>query len=142
MLKILLYIDINQLGYRLNFLDRAIAYAQALEGEFLLLTVLPDYNSYFVSPLLPEHFAEKAHAKALEALEEFAVRYIPEELVKNLIIRYGLIHTEILAVAEEEQVNLIFLNSDRAEPVDYLLGRIEGRINRRAPCDIVLLRDR
>ncbi len=137
MLKILLYVDVNQLEYKLNFIDRAIAYARALDGQFLLMTVLPDYGSYFVSPLLPEYFTQQAEAKVREALQEFAARYLPEALRSNVTLRYGLAHTQILAVAEEEQVDLIFLNRDRPEPVDYLLGTMEGRVNRRAPCDII-----
>ena len=142
MLKILLYVDVNQLDYNLNFLNRAIAYASALNGKFLLMTVLPDYDSYFLSPLLPDQFKEKADAKVREALEEFVARYLPEVLMENIILRYGLVHTQILAVAEEEKVDLIFLNCDRAEPVDYLLCTIEGRVNRRAPCDIMFFHRR
>jgi nucleotide-binding universal stress UspA family protein len=137
MWKVLLYIDVNKLGSKLSFLERAVAYGRALQGQFLVMTVMPDYRSYFVSPLLPEHFAEKAHAKAVEALDEFATHHIPDELIDSVTIRYGLPHTQILAVAEEEQVDLIFLNADRAEPVDYLLGTMESRINRRASCDVM-----
>jgi hypothetical protein len=75
------------------------------------MTVLPDYGSYFVSPLLPEHFTEKADAKVREALQEFVARYLPEELMHHVTLRYGLAHIQILAVAEEEQVNLIFLKA-------------------------------
>ncbi|NBD17356.1 MAG: universal stress protein [Cyanobacteria bacterium] len=137
MRKVLLYIDVNQLGSKLSFLERAVAYVRALEGQFLVMTVMPDYQAYFVSPLLPEQFAEKAHAKAIAALDEFATRYLPDELIDSVMIRYGLPHTQILAVAEEEQVDLIFFNADRPEPVDYLLGTMESRVNRHAACDVM-----
>jgi len=58
-------------------------------------------------------------------------------LVAGLSVRHGLTHTEILAVAEEEQVDLIFLGADRPEPIDYLLGTIAGRVMRQAPCDVM-----
>lgn len=136
--KILLYIDVNQLGSRKpRFLDRAIDYAKALDGEFVVLTVLADYRSYFVSPLLPEHFAEKAHAKAVEALDDFASHYIPDDLIGCVTVRYGAIHTQILAAAEEERVDLIFVSTERPEPVDYLMGTMENRVNRRASCDVM-----
>ena len=137
MVKVLLPIDINQLESKLTFLDRAIAYINAFEGQFIVMTVMADYGAYFVSPLLPENFIEKAQAKALESLETFANHHIPKDLVAGLRVRYGLAHVEILAVAEAEQVDLIFLEADRPEPVDYLLGTIAGRIIRHAPCDVM-----
>ncbi len=142
MLKVLLPIDINQLDAKLTFLDRAIAYIKAFEGQFVIMTVMADYGAYFVSPLLPENFIEKAQAKALESLETFANHHIPKDLVADLRVRHGLPHAEILAVAKEEQVDLIFLEADRPEPVDYLLGTIAGRIIRHAPCDVMFFHSR
>ncbi|MGD1948991.1 MAG: universal stress protein [Leptolyngbyaceae cyanobacterium] len=137
-LKVLLPIDINQLEAKLTFLDRAIAYIKALEGQFIVMTVMADYGGYFVSPLLPDDFVEKARAKALKSLETFTGQNIPSELVAGLKVRYGSTHTEIIDVAEKEKIDLIFLGAERPEPVDYLLGTAEGRIMRHAPCDIVL----
>lgn len=138
MFKVLLPIDINQLEAKVPFLDRAIVYLKALEGQFVIMTVMADYGAYFVSPLLPENFVEKAKAKALESLETFAKHHIPEELVGSLSVRYGSTHAEIITVAEEENVDLIFLGADRPEPVDYLLGTMEGRVMRHATCDVVI----
>ena len=137
MFKVLLPIDINQLDAKPTFLDRAIAYIKAFDGQFVIMTVMADYSSYFVSPLLPENFIEKAKAKALESLETFTQHQIPAELVGGLSVRHGSVHTEIVAVAEEENVDLIFLGADRPEPVDYLLGTIAGRVIRQAPCDVM-----
>ncbi|MEM6447425.1 MAG: universal stress protein [Cyanobacteria bacterium P01_D01_bin.123] len=137
MFKVLLPIDINQLDAELAFLDRAIAYVKAFEGQFVVMTVMADYSSYFVSPLLPENFIDKAKVKALDSLKAFVERHIPQEFVGGLSVRHGHTHAEILAVAEEERVNLIFLAADRPEPVDYLLGTMESRVIRRAPCDVV-----
>ncbi|MGB3295589.1 MAG: universal stress protein [Phormidesmis sp.] len=139
MFKVLLPIDINQLESKLTFLDRAIAYIRALEGQLVVMTVMADYGSYFVSPLLPENFIDKARAKALASLETFTRHHIPDDLVAGLSVRHGQTHTEILTVAEEEKVNLIFLGAERPEPVDYLLGTTEGRVIRRAPCDVLFL---
>ncbi|MEM9008203.1 MAG: universal stress protein [Cyanobacteria bacterium P01_F01_bin.86] len=137
MFKVLLPLDINQLNAKLTFLDRAISYVKAFEGQFVIMTVMADYSSYFVSPLLPENFIEKAKAKALESLEAFTAEHIPEDLVAGLSVRHGSVHAEIIAVAEEEPVDLIFLGTDRPEPVDYLLGTTAGRVIRHAPCDVV-----
>ena len=137
MIKVLLPVDINQLDAKLTFLDRAIAYTQALEGQFVIMTVMADYGSYFVSPLLPENFIEKAKAKALESLETFTHHQIPMELVAGLSVRHGSVPSEIVAVAEEEKVDMIFLGADRPEPVDYLMGTIAGRVIRQAPCDVM-----
>lgn len=138
MFKVLLPIDINQLEAELTFLDRAIAYVKAFEGQFVVMTVMADYGSYFVSPLLPDNFIEQAKAKALASLEKFTKQHIPADLVAGLRVCHGVAHAEILAAAEAEQVNLIFLEADRPEPVDYLLGTIAGRIVRKAHCDVVL----
>ena len=140
MFKVLLPIDINQLDTELTFLDRAIAYVKAFEGQFVVITVMADYGSYFVSPLLPENFVDKAKAKALESLEGFTEKHIPQDLVAGLRIRHGVAHAEIVAAAEEDQVNLIFLGADRPEPVDYLLGTMAGRVIREAPCDVVFFK--
>ena len=136
-LRVLLPIDINQLNTKLAFLERAIAYLKLLDGQFIVMTVMADYGAYFVSPLLPENFVEIAKAKALESLEAFASHQVPKELIDGLMVRYGPTHSEILAVAQEEQVDLIFLGADRPEPVDYLLGTMEGRVIRHAPCDVM-----
>lgn len=140
MFKVLLPVDINQLDAKLTFLDRAVDYVKAFEGQFVVMTVMADYGAYFVSPLLPENFVDKAKAKAMESLETFTSQHLPADLVAGLSVRHGLTHTEILAVAEEEQVDLIFLGADRPEPVDYLLGTIAGRVMRHAPCDVMFLR--
>lgn len=137
MFKVLLPIDINQLDSKPTFLDRAISYTNAFKGQLIVMTVMADYGSYFVSPLLPENFIERAKAKALESLERFTNHNIPKDLVASLSVRYGLTHTEILAVADEEHVDLILLGADRPEPVDYILGTIAGRVIRHAPCDVV-----
>ncbi|MEM7772359.1 MAG: universal stress protein [Cyanobacteria bacterium P01_A01_bin.37] len=138
MFKVLLPIDINQLEAKVPFLDRAIVYLKALEGQCVIMTVMADYGAYFVSPLLPENFVDKAKAKALESLETFTKHHIPDDLVAGLIVRHGSTHAEIITVAEEEKVDLIFLGADRPEPVDYLLGTMEGRVMRNAPCDVVI----
>ena len=101
------------------------------------MTVMADYGSYFVSPLLPENFIEKAKTKALDSLERYKEQHIPADLVAGLIVRHGSTHTEILATAEEENVDLIFLGADRPEPVDYLLGTMGNRVIRHAPCDVM-----
>lgn len=137
MFKVLLPIEINQLESKLTFLDRALTYIKTLEGQFVIMTVMADYGSYFVSPLLPDNFVEQAKAKAMEALEAFAERQIPTDLVADLRVQYGATHAEILKVAEEENVDLIFLGTDRPEPVDYILGTMEGRVLRKAPCDVM-----
>ena len=137
MFKALLPIDINQLEAELTCLERAITYIKALEGQLVIMTVMADYGSYFVSPLLPEDFVDKAKAKAMEALESFTSRQIPADLVADLSVRYGSTHTEIVKVAEEKQVDLIFLYAEHPEPVDYLLGTMEGRVMRHAPCDVL-----
>ncbi|MEM6838109.1 MAG: universal stress protein [Cyanobacteria bacterium P01_C01_bin.120] len=139
MFRVLLPVDINQLESRPTFIDRAIRYVKAFEGQFIVMTIMADYSNYFVSPLLPENFIDKAKAKALESLETFTQDYIPEDLVSSFSVRHGSVHDEILAVAKEEQVDLIFLCTDRPEPVDYLLGTVAGRVIRHAPCDVVFL---
>lgn len=59
MFKVLLPVDINQLDAKLTFLDRAVDYVKAFEGQFVVMTVMADYGAYFVSSLLPENFVDK-----------------------------------------------------------------------------------
>lgn len=90
---------------------------------------------------LPPHFDEEMRKDDEKRFAEFYTNLsYPSEAV-TATIRYGSVHTEVLAEAEDCKANLIIVGSHRPEMADYVLGSSAASIVRYAKCSVLVVRE-
>lgn len=115
------------------------AMEQMDSGKLTLLHVLPPIPGY-VSAYIPEGQSEKSQERALKQLGEIAQELgIADTAGKTVLI--GSVHIQILAWAEDADVDLIVMASHQPEFTDYLIGTTAARVVRHATCSVLVARN-
>lgn len=139
--KILIAIDIDSP----KLADLALGVATALgkndrTSQIRLINVQP------IVPLsaigyLPPNFDDEMRKDAEKRFAEFYTNLsFPSEAV-SATVRYGSVHAEVLAEAEDWKANLIIVGSHRPEMADYVLGSSAASIVRYAKCSVLVVRE-
>ena len=140
--NIMLPIDLNvSPTWEQNAINTAVEYAQAFGAELQVLAVIPNYDSNFLKPFFPHDYEEKATAKAMDALNDFIKANIPDDITVHPQVAHGVVYTQILKLAQELDVDLIIMASQRPELPDYLLGSNASKVMRHASCSVMVVRE-
>ena len=108
-------------------------------GKLTLLHVLPPIPGY-VSAYIPEGQSEKSQERALKQLGEIAQELGIGDTAGKIVL-IGSVHIQILAWAENADVNLIVMASHQPEFTDYLIGTTAARVVRHAKCSVLVARN-
>ena len=128
--KILLPIDLGELGMAQQAVDEAVPLAKAAQAQLRLVAVQPTV------PVVPEY----AHLASQEKIDEFAAKLdYPREYVST-VVRFSAAYHEVLVEANEWGADLILLSSHRPSMSTYLLGSNAAKIVRHAACSVLVLR--
>jgi universal stress protein F len=128
--KILLPVDLAELGMAQQAVNKAIPLAKAAQAELRFVTVQPTV------PMVPEY----AHLASQEKIDEFAAKIAyPREYVST-VVRFGAAYHEVLVEANEWGADLILLSSHRPTMSTYLLGSNAAKIVRHATCSVLVVR--
>ncbi len=104
------------------------------ESRIILLNVIEEIPSY-VETYLPkdamQHNVDDAREK-MKALAKAA------SIKADIYVKIGVPHNEILALAEEEKVDLIMVASHHPGLQDYLIGSTAARVVRHADCSVLI----
>jgi len=138
---ILLPVDLNEESSWRKALPTAVEYCKAFGSTIHMTTVVPDFGTAAVAQYFPEDFAEKAIARAEEALRKLIAEHVPKGVTVAHSVAYGGIYKEILRVAKEVDADLIVMASHRPELKDYLLGPNAASVVRHSDRSVLVVRE-
>ncbi|WMJ73196.1 universal stress protein [Cytophagaceae bacterium ABcell3] len=140
MLKILCPTDLTD--HTSNSLIYANDLAKKSDTEIIVL------HSFFIPPPLPAgtkvkspedvyHYGQKM---LQERCEEFVNQYISSETQSKCIVRRGFVLEEILKVIKEENIDIIFMNTEGAHGLKELFpGTITSKIIENVLCPVLVI---
>ena len=138
--KVLLPVDFSECSQKA--LQYALSFARQFQAEVLLLhvveTVYPPPELVVLDSAALDHRVRDAAERQLAAWskEISGVR-------ARALIRSGVPHHEIVAAAEENNIDLIILGTHGRSGMAHLfLGSTAERVVRRAPCPVMVVRER
>ncbi len=138
--NILVPLDLSEMS--LKSLQYAVPFAQQFGAKLTLLHVVPPpaYTPElpFPAPLSAEHFA------AIEKqLEDIRVTKIPAEIAVEISVRHNFVFDGILEVARQTCADLIITTTHGRTGLTHLLmGSTAENIVRKAPCPVLVVRER
>lgn len=138
---ILLPVDINDPEAQQKAVRTAVEMAKAFGSRLHVMTIVPDFGESFVSSFFPVDYQEKAMEAAKQRLHAFVKEHVPEGIPVQHVVAHGTIYEEILAFANEHEIDMIVMASHRPELQDYLLGPNAARVTRHADCSVTVVRD-
>ncbi len=125
---------------------RATALARPLGAELVLVHVFVEAPLYSETPFnAPEvrEVYESGKAWVSEQLEQWAGHAHAEGLRARTVLRTGVPYREILAVAAEEQADLIVMGTHgRGGFERAMLGSVADRVVRLATCPVLTVREK
>ena len=137
--NVLVPIDLVHIEQGKALVKSAMKLDQMDQGELILLHVLPSVPGY-VSALIPEEVTRKSRERALKQLEQIALELGISDIAKTVVL-VGTVHIEILAWADDADVDLIVMASHQPEFADYLIGTTAARVVRHANCSVLVVRN-
>jgi nucleotide-binding universal stress UspA family protein len=118
--------------------------AGAFDAELLLTHVLVETPLYSEGPFTMEktrQVFEAARRWATETLEVWAAKARGAGLHVRVVLRTGVPHEEIVALATDEKADLIVIGTHGRGGINRaLLGSVTDRVVRLAPCPVLTVR--
>lgn len=105
-------------------------------AEIYLVNVIEEIPSYIVSEL-PKDLREKSVENAREVLNEIAQS---ANIDTPVSIRMGRVSAEIIAMADEQEADIIIIASHRPGLQDLLLGSTAARVVRHSRHSVLVMR--
>jgi nucleotide-binding universal stress UspA family protein len=119
--------------------------ARAVDGELVLVHVLPETPLYSEVPWSMSHVKEvyaAARNWGEDALEGWVARARASGFSARAILREGVAHREIAALATTERADLVVIGTHGRGGIDRaLLGSVADRVVRSAPCPVLTVRE-
>lgn len=120
----------------------AATLAEAYGARVHVLSVV-DTRNRFESPIsgvTPEAWNEAERERAEEGIDA-AVRALPDGVAVERVLREGVPQTEILAYAEEADVDLLVMGTHGRTGLDhYLIGSVTEKVVRRSPVPVLTVK--
>ena len=118
--------------------------AGALDAELLLTHVLVETPLYSEGPFTMEKTRQvfgAARRWATETLEVWAAKARGAALRVRVVLRTGVPHEEIVALATDEKADLVVIGTHGRGGINRaLLGSVTDRVVRLAPCPVLTVR--
>lgn len=115
--------------------------ARALGAELILVHVFAEPSFFSEGPFSGERVREvyaAGRAWVEKALEELAGAARDEGMIVRVMVRDGVAHREILALAAHERADLIVIGTrGRGGLERALIGSVADRVIRLAPCPVL-----
>ncbi len=138
--KIIVPIDVDDMGLAEPAMKRAIALAKAGKSELRLIFVARQM-AYSFQDFIPPRMEVKAEQIAREKLEAYASRLdLPASSV-SIVTHVGAVYDEVLKEARKWGADLVLIGSHHPSMSTYLLGSNAAAIARHADCSVLIVRD-
>ena len=132
--KILVATDLSDTTY--PTIEKAIALAKSFEAEIFLVHVIEPIPAYGYPGIADLESPLIDHAK--EEMRKISEKYhIPESYLK---VEFGSVKTQILHLANENNVDLIIVGTHGRHGLGPLLGSSASAIVNGADCDVLTIR--
>lgn len=142
--KIIVPLDGSELAEQA--LEPALALAQQVQGEVILLSVPVLQHMFVVEPagygfLLPEQSVDQSRYELLEYLKGVQARHSYPDVTIHTLIEEGDEATTIVETAAAHQADLIVMSTHgRTGFTRWMLGSITEKVLREAPCPVLVIR--
>ena len=142
--RILVPIDFS--GHSKNALTYAISIAKQFQSELVLVYVVESaiYPAEFGfgQTALPTAALEREfHERGKKELEKLVRTHINDQVKARTMVAEGHPASEILAIANKEQVDLIIIATHGHTGVEHLFfGSTTEKVVRKAPCPVLVVR--
>lgn len=133
--KILVAIDPAHIEEAQATLD-LIEEIRGKDTKVILLSVVEELPSYVASQI-PSELLLNAGSNANDKLSGLVER---RGMDADIMVRSGHAATEIKAVQQEVDCDLIVISSHKPTTVDYVLGSTASKVVRRAQCSVLVTR--
>jgi nucleotide-binding universal stress UspA family protein len=139
--NILLAIDLNDETSCRKPLLSAVELARTFGARLHILTVVREVEAVLEAKAAPLGY-DLITAELEDRIATLIRRADASNLKPNILVTHGAsIYAEILGVAEEAEVDLVFVGSHRPAIKDYLLGTNAAPVVRHARCSVLVARD-
>jgi universal stress protein A len=138
--RILLPVDFSKCSRKA--LEYAVSFARQFQAELLLLHVI---ENVYPPPELMVLDSAALDNRVRDVAERQLAAWRKEilEVPARGVIRSGVAHHEIVAAAEDSNIDLIILGTHGRRGMAHLfLGSTAERVVRRAPCPVMVVRER
>ncbi len=139
--KILVAVDLNERSDLTDILHKARRIAIAEEGELNVMTVIPPIGGSWVSTWFKDDAEEKMLQEANAALHRIVAEALGDGVKVRHIVAQGSVYEEVLAMAEQLEIDLIVIGAHRPDFKDYLLGPNAARVARHSKCSVYIVRE-
>jgi universal stress protein A len=144
---------VNQIVCCSDFSDHAEAafqtaldLAQRYNAKLYVVHVLPPVINPMLTEadlMLPEHPDENLVVSLNERMQEVYGKRIPETVDVELVVRDGHVSTEIIRFIEETDADLAVVGAFGLSGMGLVLfGSVAKRISHKAPCSVMIVRDK
>ncbi|MDH3692059.1 MAG: universal stress protein [Gammaproteobacteria bacterium] len=139
--KILVPLDIEELGFADSAMEVACDLARQQRGALDVLTVLPGYGSPMVASFFPSDAMAKAKAQAKTELADYVKRKVPADMAVTVSMEEGRHYEEIVRHARKINADLIVISSHNREGLDgVLMGSCAQKVVEHARCSVMVVR--
>ena len=126
--------------------ERALVLAEKFQAKLYIIHVLPP----MVNPLLeeaewimPEEPKKALVLKVEEKIQQDYVSTIGEKVDYELMVLDGHVSSEIVRFLEEQDIDLVVLGSYGASGMGLVLfGSVANRVAHKAPCSVMIVRQK
>jgi len=136
----LLALDLNESSSWEKALPAARDVCQGSGASLHVMTVLPGYGMAIVGQHFPEGSQGEATRVALEELKKITAAHVTAEITLDHVVVQGVVHEQILAVADRIGAGLIVMAARRPGFADFLLGDTAYKVVRRYPHSVMIVR--
>ena len=139
--QILVPVDLNDKGFADKAVEMAVWHAKHSNAELHLLNVLPGIHMSMVSTYFPEGAARQMKEDVLKQLNEFAAKFVDEDIVYKVHVSEGKPYVTILDYAERLGADLIVMPSHKRSKIDkVMLGSVANKVVENSPINVMVVK--
>ncbi|UTT85681.1 universal stress protein [Vibrio pelagius] len=139
--QILVPVDLNDKGFSDKAVELAVWHAKHSNAEIHLLNVLPGIHMSMVASYFPKDAANQMKQDVKRQLQEFADKYIDDEVIYKVHVAEGKTYSTILDHAEKLGADLIVMPSHKRSKIDkVVLGSVASKVVQNSPINVLVVK--
>ncbi|KAB0304715.1 universal stress protein [Vibrio fortis] len=139
--QILVPVDLNDKGFSDKAVELAVWHAKNSNAEIHLLNVLPGIHMSMVASYFPKDAANQMKQDVKRQLQEFADKYIDDEVIYKVHVAEGKTYSTILDHAEKLGADLIVMPSHKRSKIDQVvLGSVASKVVQNSPINVLVVK--
>ena len=139
--QILVPVDLNDKGFSDKAVELAVWHAKHSNAEIHLLNVLPGIHMSMVASYFPKDAANQMKQDVKRQLQEFADKYIDDEVIYKVHVAEGKTYSTILEHAEKLGADLIVMPSHKRSKIDkVVLGSVASKVVQNSPINVLVVK--